>query len=184
MRSMQNHSTGRLHLSQGGFTLAEVVLAMFIMAASVLGVAAMQMMSLQANRGAFHRTQAIQIGSEILDAMRANPRQLAAYAGVSYNSASTNFPSDPGCATNATGCTQADMVSVDLRQWATHFVNVFGVADYRPTLPNGVGAVTANGDVYSVTITWDQQLFQDDGSGNAERVAATDTITLTSAITP
>jgi prepilin-type N-terminal cleavage/methylation domain-containing protein len=57
----------------GGFTLIEVMIAVLILLVGMLGVVGMQMLSLQANQGAYFRSQAIYIGSEILDAMRANP---------------------------------------------------------------------------------------------------------------
>ncbi len=184
---MQKSPTTQFLTRQGGFTLAEVVLAMLIMAGSALGVAAMQMMSLQANRGAFYRSQALQIGAEILDSIRANSAQAASYAGVSYSATSNNtgdVPVDPGCAAEPLGCSEEDMASLDLRHWSTHFVNLFSSPDFRPTLPGGVGEIEVDGDVYTVTVTWDQQLFVDDGSGKAERKASTDSVTLSSAITP
>ncbi len=183
----KNVSISSSFLHQRGFTLWEVLAAMVIMAISVLGVAAMQMMSLQANRGAFYRTQAVQIGAEILDAMRANPTVLNNYQGMTFDANTgsvANVPADPGCGTDSLGCNQADMASLDIRQWASHFVDVFGATDFRPTLPGGVGQIAANGDVYSVTITWNQQGFQSDGNGNAVRAALTDNIMLQSGITP
>ncbi len=186
INSMQSRSW-----RESGFTLWEVLAAMVIMAISVLGIASLQLMSLQANRGAFYSTQAVQIASEILDAMRANASQAAFYAnGASTREfkadtgALTDVPADPSCATDPAGCTQEGMASIDIRQWASHFVDVFSATDFRPTLPGGIGHIEANGDVYIVTVSWRQQVFEDDGDGNAARNVATDSITLSSAITP
>ncbi|MEL7045020.1 MAG: type IV pilus modification protein PilV, partial [Pseudomonadota bacterium] len=65
-----------------GFTLIEVMVSVLILLVGLLGVVGMQMLSLQANQGAYFRSQAVYIGSEILDAIRANPRAAANYVGV------------------------------------------------------------------------------------------------------
>ena len=56
--------------SQGGFTLIEVLVAVLVLLVGMLGVVGMQMLSFQANQGAYFRSQAVYIASEILDAMR------------------------------------------------------------------------------------------------------------------
>ncbi len=62
-----------------GFTLIESLVALLVLSIGLLGVAAMQLASLQANNGAFQRTQATFLAQDIADRMRAN--RTAAMAG-------------------------------------------------------------------------------------------------------
>ena len=50
-----------------GFTLIELLVAVLIIAVGILGVAGMQVVSMQQNRNALLRDQALQAGNEILD---------------------------------------------------------------------------------------------------------------------
>jgi type IV pilus assembly protein PilV len=66
------HAPGRLRCRANGFTLIESLVALLVLSIGLLGVAAMQLASLQANNGAFQRTQATFLAQEIADRMRAN----------------------------------------------------------------------------------------------------------------
>lgn len=175
---------------QRGFTLVEVLVSVLVLLIGVLGVASMQMLSIETNRGAYYRSQATFVGSEILDAMRANPLALNDYVITidPEDPNSINLPSDPGCATSSQGCTPAAMAAVDLRQWASHFVDVFGAlgSDYRPTLPGGGGHIEVDGNEYTVVVSWRQRVFDntDNTDSSDTRSVATQSIELSSVITP
>lgn len=57
---------------QAGVTLIEVMVALLIFAIGLLGVAALQGLSLQGGQSAYHRTQATNLAYEIADFARAN----------------------------------------------------------------------------------------------------------------
>lgn len=57
---------------QTGATLVEVMVAVLVFAIGLLGVAALQGVSLQAGQGAFFRTQATNLAYEVADFARAN----------------------------------------------------------------------------------------------------------------
>jgi type IV pilus assembly protein PilV len=59
-----------------GFTLVESLIALLVLSIGLLGVAALQLTSLQANSGAFQRSQATFLAQDLADRMRAN-RQAA-----------------------------------------------------------------------------------------------------------
>ena len=63
-----------------GFTLLEVMIAVFVLAVGLLGVAGMQMIGLRNNNSAALRTQAVFLAQDIADRMRANPTAVAAGA--------------------------------------------------------------------------------------------------------
>lgn len=58
--------------SQKGVSLLEVLIALLVLSVGLLGVAALQAFSLQANQGAYHRTQAVNLSYEIVDFLRVN----------------------------------------------------------------------------------------------------------------
>ena len=160
-----------------GFTLIEVLVSMLILLVGLLGVVGMQMLSLQANQGAYFRSQAVYIASEILDAMRANPTAAANYVGVypDDGAGTSPVPSDQNCDVSI-GCTPDQAARQDLREWSVHFFDVYGVgtAAFRPSIPNGRAVITANGNEYTVQVNWTERLFDDtdatDGSATRSRV--------------
>lgn len=137
----------RIPSSSAGFTLIEVLVAVLVLGMGLLGVAAMQSVSLQSNLGSMERSQAV-IGSySIFDAMRSN--QAVANAG-GYNIPLT-------CNTPAV----TNLVSSDLNAW-------LGVAPDPATLSPGRGLKGALGasacgqiacaaSVCTVTVQWSDE---------------------------
>ncbi|MEM1190600.1 MAG: type IV pilus modification protein PilV [Pseudomonadota bacterium] len=171
-----------------GFTLIEVMVSVLILLVGLLGVVGMQMLSLQANQGAYFRSQAIYIGSEILDAIRANPQAAADYEG-NYPA---DIPADPGCQ-GVDGCTPAMAAQQDLHFWGRHFMDAGNlVADnggtYRSAIPDGRAVITrtAATNEVSVRVTWTERQFDntDAADGSATRSAVEQAVDLTSVITP
>lgn len=175
-----------------GFTLIEVLVSVLILLVGLLGVVGMQMLSLQANQGAYFRSQAVYIAAEILDAMRANPTAADQYLGtypVDGGGANT-VPADPGCQGDATGCTPAQAAQHDLHFWARHFDDVDDDvgATYKPSIPNGraVIAATGNPSEFSVQVNWTERQFDntDTTDGSLTRSNVQQIVNLTAVITP
>lgn len=130
-----------------GFTLIEVLVAVLILGMGLLGVAAMQSVSLQSNLGSMERSQAVIGTYAIFDAMRSNP--AAARAGT-YNIGMT-------CNTPAS----ADLVTSDLNAW-------LGVAP-DPAVPSpgrglkgalgasACGQIACAAEVCTVTVRWSDE---------------------------
>ena len=132
-----------------GFSLLEVLIAILVVATGVLGIAGLQIVSLQNNTSALFRTQANQAAYVIIDRARANP-------AADYNLAlAADAPAAPDC-TNM-DCDPAQMANYDLMVWLT------GVTDM---LPRGDGSVVVNGNLFTVTVEWD-----DSRDGNAAPVS-------------
>jgi type IV pilus assembly protein PilV len=135
-----------------GFTLIEVLIAVIILAAGLLGLAGMQAKGLSNNQSAYNRSQATQLAYDIADRMRANP--VAAAAGLYLSkdflpSAATCATGDTpcsACASAGSACTTTQMAVKDLFEWNQNLVAVF---------PNGSGSIAQIGVVYTVTISWD-----------------------------
>lgn len=68
--------------AQCGFSLIEVLVALLLVALGVLGAAALQLNALRFTQDSAYRVQASLLATDLLERMRANPGQLASYAGV------------------------------------------------------------------------------------------------------
>ena len=122
--------------SQKGFSLIEVLVAVLIVSVGVLGVAGLQLLSLQNNTSAMYRTQAVQSAYDIMDRARAN-------RGQDYSIGIEDAPpADPACGTD---CGPAAMRSRDLIDWR---------AELATALPEGTGSVVMNGGTMTVTVRW------------------------------
>ncbi|MCQ8105220.1 type IV pilus modification protein PilV [Methylomonas sp. SURF-2] len=132
-----------------GFTLIEVLVAVVILALGLLGLAGMQATGLRNNQDAFNRSQATQLAYDLADRIRANARAVDTYTDI--GDAPTAADEKADCLTS-TGCTRAEMAENDLFEWNR---------DLTTILPSGAGTLTANGNIYTITITWD-----DDHDGN------------------
>lgn len=74
MKSLR-HKTNRPRSQQGGFTMIEVLVALVVLAIGLLATAQLQALSLQRNNESLFRTQATNLGYEIMDQLRAT-RQI------------------------------------------------------------------------------------------------------------
>lgn len=127
-----------------GFTLLEVLVALFVLSVGLLGLAALQTIALKFNTQSYMRTQATLQLYDIVDRMRAN-RDAAGTVNVVY---STEAPmgAKPGAADCAsTACSAADLARYDIRQWNTANAQL---------LAQGEGAIRKTGSIYTITIQW------------------------------
>lgn len=120
---------------QGGAGLIEVMVALVVLAIGLVGIAGLQLASLQNNHSAALRSQAITLCYDALDRMRAN--RNAANAG-DYTIAFTDAA--PAGATVA---------AQDLQEWKQAIA----------VLPSGAGAigraVVGGRTMFTVTVQWD-----------------------------
>jgi type IV pilus assembly protein PilV len=76
--------TGRRYKG-AGFTLVEVLIALIVLSIGLLGIAAMYVETLRANRSALVRTQAIALASDLADRIRSNRVPANNYTGSGVN---------------------------------------------------------------------------------------------------
>ncbi len=174
-RVMIGHSVHPL-VQDGGFTLIEVLVAMFLLMVGLLGVAQLHFSSFQENRNALYRNQATVIAEDLIDRARGNPVALrnGRYNNLSFNSASST-PASVSCIAVA-GCNAEEQATKDVREWARNFVTA--LPDFIAGLPDAVGtgdadAVDAAGVCpgtlkYDVTVSWRQP----DGTRGAVNMSA------------
>ena len=101
--------------SQVGFTLIEILVSVVVAAIGLLGVARLQMATLQNNNSSQHRSIAIQLASDLLERMRSNQDGV----NLSFYNLPVTTRADalyntpvPACTTPA-GCTSAQRASQD-----------------------------------------------------------------------
>ena len=165
-----------------GFTLVEIMIAVFVLAIGLLGMAGLQMASLKNNHSAYLRTQAVEYAYDITDRMRANSVGLTtggALIGGSYDNQTptedTNCYYDP-VADTTTGCTPAQMAGNDLFDLITDGAGSelpagSSVVCVDSTPDDGVPGTVAcdgTGNVMAIKVWW-----ADDKTGTPKRFVTT-----------
>jgi type IV pilus assembly protein PilV len=140
-------SSGKSH----GFTLLEVMVALFVLSLGLLGMAGMQLGGMQSTKSAYSRTQATLVAYDIIDRMRTNEAERDNYQAIDC----TSPPSKPSCIGTSTGCSATDLASDDINEWCNSHVD---------SLPGGTGTVSFNSitSVYTITVGWVEQSDADD----------------------
>lgn len=94
----------------------EVLVALLVLSIGLLGLAALQVTSLQYNTGSYFRTQATVLAYDILDRMRVNSAVVADSDGVGYDQpTSSNVTITVNCDT--TPCSSANLATYDVGKW-------------------------------------------------------------------
>jgi type IV pilus assembly protein PilV len=150
-----------------GFSMIELLIAVLVLAVGILGVAGLQITSLQQNRSALFRAEASQAAMDILDRIRANPD--GAYDGVDLDDAP---PAAPDC--YADTCSVANMTTFDIASWKCGLNSLDAEGEVYSScedlgitggLPGGAGAIEQDGEVFEVTVQW-----VDDRAGNVKSI--------------
>lgn len=133
-------------MKEKGFSMIELLVAVVISAIGLLGIAAMQTMSIKNVNNTQFRTLATIYAYDMAERMRSNKASAPQYVGADTSS---GMP--------CSGC--SGIATADVAAWKTSITQNSNVGG----LPEGVGTVSLNGDVYSIAITWEEQ--QRDASG-------------------
>ena len=129
---------------QTGVSLVESMIALLVISVGLLGIAALQITAMKQNTSALNHSQAVWIGYNIADRIRANFVQFDSYAGIDTNSAYTQ-----DCSISA--CTAPQIVVSDAVDWSTIVQN----------LPAGRGIITSpSASELVIAVMWD-----DEGTG-------------------
>lgn len=163
----------RLTRIQSGFSMIELLVAVLVMGIGVLGITGLQVISLQNNRGALLRSEAVILAYDIMDRIRANP--VGAPAGSSYAGIGLNQPPPAAADCNAGTCTSAQMVLFDQAVWKCslgsfqedstctdfHASGVMPPPTEQPGLPSGDGSIDVNAGtgIITVTVRWQDPNF-------------------------
>lgn len=127
-----------------GFSLIEVLVALFVLSLGLIGLAALQTTAFKFNHQSHERTQAIIQAYDILDRIRANP---AGKNAGSYDTVSSGYivPNYRNCM--ALTCTTTQMAEYDISEWNTANASL---------LAEGAGQIATNAStsIRTITIQW------------------------------
>ncbi len=139
---------------QSGFSLIEVMIAVVILSLGLLGMALLQTTALRSGQSANHRTQAIILAYEMMDMIRANRNQAAAYTFI--NPGQFNGDGRTGiCAPNA--ALPAVRWQADAIAWRCSIRRTLPGANADVVIVNavaGAGGVPPIPGSATVTINW------------------------------
>ena len=134
-----------------GFTLIEILVTLVLISVGLLGVAALQLRTLRANKESYVRSQASVLAADILDRMRANP---GAFRNGEYDVTWNG--------TSSSSTTSGARAAADLTTWQTAINNTLpGDAD------TVAGRIVRANNVVTVTIRWSER---SEGTGETNDV--------------
>lgn len=141
---------------QRGFSLVEVLVALFVLSIGLLGLAGLQTAGLRLNHQSYQRTQATLNTYDIIDRIRANPGAMA--AGVYDNIDLSPNPSAADCMVPP-ACTTAEMADYDIGQWKDSLTKLLsqgqgGICRGTLTLSPYACVVNPGATLFTVGITW------------------------------
>lgn len=139
-------ATGRPARGQAGFSMIEVLIALVVLGVGLLGLALLQTMNLRYTQSANQRTMAVNLGSELLDTIRAN-RSLASMYAMNEASFADVVPANwaDGCAIPG----QATAAN-NITRWKCEVRKALGPDAYADV---AIGTDPINPDV-TVTVHW------------------------------
>jgi type IV pilus assembly protein PilV len=155
------------HIRVKGFSLVEVMIALFILAVGILGIMGLQIFAKQSNYDAIQRTTAAALVTDIAERMRINNSVLEDYASKAEPVAS-DAAMPTSCSTvvasGNSGCTANQVATRDIEMWYSLISGVAEINDDNTTRsgglvapsacivkdPNGTGAVNQ----YRIAIAW------------------------------
>ena len=148
------------HASHTGFSLIEVLVALFVLSIGLLGLAALQTTGLKFNHQSYERTQAVLQAYDIIDRMRANKSGSGSTINTTYSNVTLGaVPGTTDCATATVppGCTGDQLAEYDIRKWNT--ANAALLANGKGAICKGsfstdLSSCDTTGSVYRIAITW------------------------------
>ncbi|MGI2028825.1 type IV pilus modification protein PilV [Endozoicomonas acroporae] len=130
-------------ISIKGFTLIETLVALLILSIGLLGMAGLQIVSLQSSNGALSRSQATMLSYDLVERIRRNPEQIDYYK----DSLDTK-PESTNCI--STTCTAEQLAQEDLFQWST---------ELDQAIPGAIANMTDKDNQYTLSISWNESQF-------------------------
>jgi type IV pilus assembly protein PilV len=141
---------------QTGFSLVEVLIALFVLALGVIGVAGMQLTAMRTSQQSAFQTTAVELAAEMADKMRTNDPQMKLSNGgnpflnVDYQSQS-GAPASAGatCYGGGANCSAQELAAFDIEEWEKRI---------KASLPTSRAKICRDGrpwDSAAKSLTWD-----------------------------
>ena len=143
---IRNRTSPAAMRRNGGFTLVEAMVALIVLSVGLLGIAALYVETLRANRTSLHRTEAVNLATDIADRMRSNRLPADAY------------DCDSPCDRRVRAAGNAIAIA-DLTEWVTQIESTIAGRHRGHHVTSRATATTPA--AYVVDISWDE-VGQDD----------------------
>ena len=137
-------------VKSSGFSLLEVLISMVVLSIGLLGIAGLTATSKRTSYEALQRTTAVMLTRDIIERMRTNPDQIAAYNGTVDTTTITH--NDCSAAT----CTPAQLAAYDLFEWQQAILGANELSDTGVNtggLVSPVGCITVAAACTSCLVT-------------------------------
>ena len=146
---------------QKGVGLIEVLVSVFILAAGLLGLAALQTQSLRYNNESYLRTIASILASDMTDRLRANSDEALDTNNYTFALGAATAGNANACEVAA--CSPSQLVPYDYKQWSDELAS---------QLPNGKGSVTpgtktGNWREYTITVQFNSVAVDNSAASSA-----------------
>lgn len=153
------------HVSQRGFTLIEVLVAIVVLSIGLLGMAKLQVSSRQYEMESYQRAQAVILLQDMVNRLNANRSAASCYAITTDNTAGspwlgTGYSGPPACTTGTTA--QQTRAVNDMTEWNTLLNGQSETITSGGSTSNVGAMIGARGcvyydsvnDQYIVTVAW------------------------------
>jgi type IV pilus assembly protein PilV len=138
-----------------GIGMLEFLIALLIFSTGMMGLLSAQLAGRSAGYEASQRSAATALARDILERMRANPRQIEKYAVSNIGDERRRLP-EPGADCSALQCSAEQLAAFDLWQWEALLMGES--EQYAGGNAGGLLApracITRDGGLVSVAITW------------------------------
>ena len=151
-----------MRVMQNGFTLIEILVSLIILSIALLGMAGLQILSIQSTTNALNRSQATMVAYDLAERMK---RNKVAALNNRYDTEiklvdgkQKNAPASPGCINS--GCTADQLAKQDIREWLENLIDVNAVglddSNWRPVITDATAQLTRapNSNQFSLIISW------------------------------
>lgn len=109
----------------GGYSMVEVLVAMFVLAVGVLGAAATQAVAMRMRHDSGLMSSAVRLATTLGDRMRANPAATEAYLFEFDAAAGAALARPPATCFNGTSCTPGQLAAFDIHDVAQAMASSF-----------------------------------------------------------
>jgi type IV pilus assembly protein PilV len=142
--------------------MVEALITVVIFAIGLLSVAGLQAVAKRSVYESLQRTTAAQLGTALLEKMRANPRALAIYASAgTLGGGSLGTMAPVQCDDPTNSCTAEELARFDLWQWEQQLDGRSAVSDGAATggllTPSACirGPVDGSAALYTLVLAWE-----------------------------
>ncbi len=150
----------RARMRQRGFSMVEALITVLIFAIGLLSVAGLHAVSKRSVYESAQRTTAAQLGSALLEKMRANPRALATYVTAGTLGGGSLGAAPAPCNDPVNTCSAQELARVDLWQWEQQLDGRNSLLDGQAAggllIPSACirGPADGSAGIYTLVVAW------------------------------